>query len=181
MIEKNLKALDTFMKVLRKEMNKTEASLQVEESGSKIAYLQGKCAGFRSLCKILVEEGYKDYTVCTEMLDGIVELDKENDWFANTSDYRLLLEWHLISMDIEEIMSDIKKPFEERVKKMKDKLFYEAEKGRDLHFVKGWYFILNIFNDWCAAINSAYEVARQQKERELPFDDEEERDPFDIG
>lgn len=181
MIEKNLEALDTFMKVLRKEMNKTEASLQVEESGTKIARLQGKCAGFRSLCKILVESDYMDYTINTETMDGILELDKENDWFANTSDYSVLLDWHLKAMDVEEIMSEIKKPFEKRVATMKDKLFYEAEKGRDLHFVKGWYFILNIFDDWCAAINNAYEVARQHKERELPFDDEEERDPFDIG
>lgn len=181
MIGKNVGALETFMKVLRKEMNKTEASLQVEESGTKIAHLQGKCAGYRSLCKILVESGYLDYTEQKETMDGIVELDKENEWFVNTSDYHTLLEWHLTSMDIEEIMSEIKKPFEKRVEKMKDKLFYEAEKGRDLHFVKGWYFILAIFDDWCAAINSAYEVARQQKERELPFDDEEERDPFDIG
>lgn len=181
MIGKNVGALETFMKVLRKEMNKTEASLQVEESGTKIAHLQGKCAGYRSLCKILVESGYLDYTEQRETMDGIVELDKENEWFVNTSDYHTLLEWHLTSMDIEEIMSEIKKPFEKRVEKMKDKLFYEAEKGRDLHFVKGWWFIFAIFDDWCAAINSAYEVARQQKERELPFDDEEERDPFDIG
>lgn len=181
MIKKNLEALETFMKCLRKEMNATEASLQVEESGNKIAFLQGKCAGYRSLCKILVESDYADYTEQKETMDGIVECDKDNEWFCKTSDYRLLVDWHLTSMDVEEIMSEIKKPFEKRVNKMKDKLFYEAEKGRDLHFVKGWYFILAIFDDWCAAINSAYEVARQQKERELPFDDEEERDPFDIG
>lgn len=181
MIGKNVGALETFMKVLRKEMNKTEASLQVEESGTKIAHLQGKCAGYRSLCKILVESGYVDYTEQKETADGIMELDKENDWYINTSDYHVLLDWHLKAMDVEEIMSELKKPFEQRVEKMKNKLFYEAEKGRDLHFVKGWWFIFAIFDDWCAAINSAYEVARQQKERELPFDDEEEHDPFDIG
>lgn len=64
---------------------------------------------------------------------------------------------------------------------MKDRLFYEAEKGRDLHFVKGWYCILSCFDDWCAEIHKAYEIAKKLKEQELPFEEEERRDPFDIG
>lgn len=181
MIANNLRALDVFMKVLRKEMNLIEGKLQVEESGNKIAFLQGNCAGYRSLCKILVESGYPDYTERKETYEGILELNKDDEWYCKTNDFHVLTEWHVFSLDVEEIMSDIKKPFEKRVEKMKDKLFYEAEKGRDLHFVKGWFFILAIFDDWCTAIDSSYEIARQKKERELPFDDEEERDPFDIG
>ena len=169
------------MVMLRTEMNRTEASLQTEESGTKIAFLQGKCAGYRSLCKILVESGYSDYTDARLTEELIFECNKENEWYCKTGDYNVLSYWHLKAMDIEEIMSDIKKPFEKRVETMKDKLFYEAEKGRELYFVKGWYFILAIFDDWCAAINLAYEVAKKIKEHELDFGDNEERDPFDIG
>lgn len=180
MIENNFDSLDTFMMMLRVEMNRTEASLQTEESGTKIAFLQGKCAGYRSLCKILVESGYSDYTESRLTTELIFECSKDNIWFSKTSDYNLLSKLKVVAMDIEEIMSDIKKPFEKRVEKMKDKLFYEAEKGRDLHFVKGWYFTLAIFDDWCTAINSAYDVAKKIKDEELDFGDDE-RDPFDIG
>lgn len=176
-------ALDVFMKMLRKEMNLIEGKLQTEESGSKIAFLQGNCAGYRSLCNTLSENGCEDYSLNKETDDGILTYDtKHEEWAVTTSDYNILIHWHLTAMDIEEVMSASRDAFKKRVEQMKDKLFYHAEKGRDLHFVKGWWFIYSVFDEWCAKINAAYDAAQKRKKRELPFDDDEEnRDPFDIG
>lgn len=167
------------MKVLRNEMNLTEASLQTEESGNKIAFLQGKCAGYRSLCNILAENGYTDYTKLTAFSEGIVKCNEENEWYTITTDFSVLLDWNLKTLVIEEIMSEIKESFDKRIQKMKDKLFYDAEKGRDLHFVKGWYFIMSVFKNWCRVIQNAYEMVKKEESQKLPFDDK--KDPFDIG
>lgn len=178
-----INSLEVFMKQLRFRMNIIENTLQTEESGNKIAFLQGECAGFRSLCTAISEAGYFNYKDEKHASEGtIFEFDeKAREWSVTTSDYGVLVEWNLKTLDIEEILSEAKKPLESRINKMKDRLFYEAEKGRDLHFVKGWYCILSCFDDWCAEIHKAYEIAKKLKEQELPFEEEERRDPFDIG
>ena len=179
--EMKIESLDAFMKQLRFRMNIIENTLQTEESGSKIAFLQGECAGFRSLCAAISEAGYYNYKDDKAISEGtIFNFDeKDHTWSITTSKFNELLEWENRSLDIEEIMNEAKRPLDDRIKKMKDRLFYDAEKGRDLHFVKGWYCILSCFNDWCAKIHDVFAIVKKEKKQELDFD--EKHDPFDIG
>ena len=62
MSKPNEGAVNAFMQQLRFRMNIIENTLQTEESGNKIAFLQGNCAGFRSLIAALKEADYDDYT-----------------------------------------------------------------------------------------------------------------------
>ena len=172
-------AVNAFMQQLRFRMNIIEAGLQTEESGNKIAYLQGNCAGFRSLIAALKEAGYDDYTNVGVTDHAIFAFDdKDHCWNITTGDYSLLMLWEQTALDIEEVMSEAKKPLESRINKMKDRLFYQAEKGRELYFVKGWYCILSCFDDWCEKIHEAYSIAQKDKKNSLDFGDED--DPFNI-
>lgn len=160
-------------------MNVIENSLQTEESGNKIAFLQGNCAGFRSLIAALKESGYDDYTNVKAAEQTIFAFDeKDHDWSVTTSKYEVLIYWHNTALDIEEVMSEAKKALQTRIDKMKDRLFYQAEKGRELYFVKGWYCIMSCFDDWCEKINDAYTLAQKTKKESLDFGDED--DPFNI-
>lgn len=165
-------SLSTFMKCLKKEMKLVEAKLQIEENGSKIAFLQGECSGYNALCATLEDANYDSFKQENETMDHIFTCDKENEWGVRTSDFSVLMRWHNFAMDVEEVIAEAKKPFEKRVNKKKDQLFYDAEKGRDLHFCKGWYFIMSILENWCVAINKAYDNAVKQRKKELPFEDD---------
>lgn len=177
MIEKNtIESLEDFMKQLRFRMNIIENTLQTEESGSKIAFLQGECAGFRSLCAAISEAGYYNYANDNAKSEtSLFNFDeKEHRWSVTTSKYSVLVVWEQKALDVEEVISAAKKPLESRINKMKDRLFYEAEKGRDLHFVKGWYCILSCFDDWCAKIHDAYKIAKKEHDYSLNFDEDDE-------
>lgn len=183
-VTKGVKAasLKLFMKELRFKMNIVENTLQTEESGNKIAFLQGNCGGYRSLCAALVEAGYLDFKNNKEIPEKTIFAfdEKEHKWSVIVKDYSDLLEWESVALDIEEVIGEARKPLESRVNKMKDRLFYEAEKGRDLHYVKGWYCILSCFDDWCAKIHEAYAIAKKDHDNSLDFGDEDDEDPFNI-
>ena len=173
-------AVNAFMQQLRFRMNQIEAQLQTEESGNKIAFLQGNCGGFRSLIAALKEAGYDDYTNVKASETLMFEYhEKDDKWVVKTGKYSVLIDWNQTAYDIEEVLSEARKPLETRVNKMKDRLFYEAEKGRDLHYVKGWYCILSCFDEWCAKIHDAYDIAKKDHDNSLDFGDEDD-DPFNI-
>lgn len=179
MSKPNEGAVNYFMQQLRFRMNLIEAGLQTEESGNKIAFLQGNCSGFRSLCAALVEAGYDDYKNVGVTDECIFAFDdKDHRWSITISNYSRLIHLEQTALDIEEVMSEAKKPLETRINKMKDRLFYQAEKGRELYFVKGWYCILSCFDDWCAKIHEAYSIAKKDHDNSLDFGDED--NPFNI-
>lgn len=169
----NEKSLEAFMQQLRFRMNIIENTLQTEESGNKIAFLQGNCAGFRSLCGALAEAGYPDYKNYKESAEkSLFEFsEKDHEWRITTGKFDELLYWQSVALDVEEVLSEARKPLENRINKMKDRLFYEAEKGRELYFTKGWYCILSCFEDWCVKIHESYAVAEKDKKQSLDFDD----------
>lgn len=168
------KSLNRFMQELRFRMNIIENTLQTEESGNKIAFLQGECAGYRSLCASLAEAGFDDYRNNKEVPEKTIFAfdDKDHHWSITTGKFDVLVEWEQAALDVEEVMSEAKKQLQTRIDKMKDRLFYQAEKGRELYFTKGWYCILSCFDDWCAKIHIDYAIAEKEKKNSLDFDDD---------
>lgn len=166
-------SLIRFMAALRFRMNQVESALQTEESGNKIAFLQGNCSGFRNLCGALNEAGYGDYSQIEASETTIFAFDeKDHTWSVTTSNYETLLDWNVVALDVEEVMEGAKKQLNDRINKRKDWLFYNSEKGRDLYWTKGWYLIMQTFDEWCAKIHEAYKIAKKEHDYSLNFDDE---------
>ena len=168
-------SLKQFMEQLRFRMNIIENSLQTEERGNKIAFIQGNCAGFRALCAGLNEAGYGDFSDVKKSENTIFAFDeKENTWSVTTGKYETLLQWNGVALDVEEVMEDARKYLQERINKKKDWLFYESQKGRDLYWIKGWWCIMSCFDDWCAKIHDAYKIAKKNHDYSLNFDEDDE-------
>ena len=168
-------SLKKFMEQLRFRINIIENSLQTEESGNKIAFMQGNCAGFRALCAGLNEAGYGDFSDVKKSENTIFAFDeKENTWSVTTGKYETLLQWNGVALDVEEVMEDARKYLQERINKKKDWLFYESQKGRDLYWIKGWWCIMSCFDDWCAKIHEAYKIAKKDHDYSLNFDEDDE-------
>lgn len=142
-METETKVLTAGFIQLIKQMNEqayeNEAALAVEESAVKIANLQGYLAGVRKYKSMLQDAGYEldiKYMDTTER--GLFYYDSDKTCNLELSELRYAIS------DIEEVTDtasweEFKTSWQEAVDAMKDKLFYESEKGRDLHFCKGWY------------------------------------------
>lgn len=151
-----------------------EGQLQTEESGTKIANLQGRLAGFRKFTKIM-EEGGCNFTTLSEIQrDFPVRYDvKLGKWICSEKDYFKLKKWYEVTDKIEKLIFNLSSTLNKAVGDKKDWLFYQSTKSRDLHFVKGWYFSMTMFEDWCVAISDGYSTAKEIHEQELKFDGEE--------
>jgi hypothetical protein len=169
---------DSFIQLI-KQMNEqayeNEAALAVEESGAKIANLQGYLAGVRKYKDILQDTGYEldiKYLDTTER--SLFYFDEEKS--CNLDIAKL----HVAISDIEEVTDttsweEFKTTWRQAVDAMKDNLFYKSEKGRDLHFCKGWYNAMQQIDSYIERLKSQLEYLEQEKANSLPFDDDEEK------
>ena len=131
------------MLILLQQLNYTahekEAVLQCEESGSKVANLQGFLAGVRAYKKVLRDNGYA--------------FDIK---FDNTD------------------FEDFKELWRKAVNVQKDQLFYTSEKGRDLHFTKGWYEAMSATERTIQRLHTKLEAEEKKAAERPPFDDDSE-------
>lgn len=159
------------------EVKVLEAQLQTEESGTKIAIIQGKLAGYNSMISILNEIENTDFKSITQSEEIPCKYNDElKRWYCESSNFDLVLKLHLMFTDVFETLAEFNQLGQKKVDDKKDFLFYRAEKGRDLHFVKGWFFMFNILNDWNEAIQNQYEYLSKKNRENLPFDIEMEDD-----
>ena len=159
------------------EVKVLEAQLQTEESGTKIAVIQGKLAGYNSMISILNEIENTDFKTIKESATIPCRYDDEDKrWFCIEKDFDIVLGLQVIFNSVEKTLEQFNKLGQEKINHKKDYLFYEAEKGRDLHFVKGWFFMFKILNDWKEAIDKQYEYLSEEKRSSLPFEFEGEND-----
>ena len=166
--------LNKFMQIMRSDMNVIEATLQTEESGNKIASLQGECAGFKTLCACLANSGFPNYAESKESMQTLFKFDNDLEkWTCLTSNYATLLEWESYALDVEEALGEARSKMEKRLNDRKDWLFYIAKKGRDLYFSRGWYKRFSALEDWAVAIHDAYHTAKKIHDAELKFDGED--------
>lgn len=171
-----MEVLNTLLEMEWQEVNNAEALLQVEESGNKIARLQGICAGFRKL-KSLLEEKNIDFEISAPE-QNIFERDENGNYIIGVDYYN---EMKLKMLEVYKTQSELMladfaekglgQAISEEVEDVKNRLFFESEKGRDLFFYRGYYQSLMSVIDYANCLIREYEVKKAEKESEL-FDEE---------
>lgn len=153
-----------------------EGELQIEESGQKIANLQGRIAGYRKFLDLLKKEDVNT-SVKGEII-SIFPLEYNSEfkrWVCRKVDYLDLMVWEKEAKDADLILTKISVRLSELVNSKKDWLFYHSTKSRDLHFIKGWYFSMSMLSDWCVVIHDEFYRAKKKHDEELAlFEDGEE-------
>ena len=171
-----MEVLNTLLEMEWQTVNNAEAMLQVEESGNKIARLQGICAGFRKL-KSLLEEKNIDFELSAPE-QNIFERDENGNYIIGVDYYN---EMKLKMLEVYKTQSELMladfaekglgQAIADEVDNAKDTLFFESEKGRDLFFYRGYYQSLMSVIDYANCLIREYEVKKAEKESEL-FDEE---------
>ena len=172
-----MEVLNTLLEMEWQTVNNAEALLQVEESGNKIARLQGICAGFRKL-KSLLEEKNIDFEISAPE-QNIFERDENGNYIIGEDYYgeMKLKMLEVYKTQAEEMLADfaekgLGQAIQEEVEDVKNRLFLESEKGRDLFFYRGYYQSLMSVIDYANCLIREYEVKKAEKESEL-FDEDE--------
>lgn len=163
----------TMLAQLNDKAFEKEAVLQCEESGANIAKLQGFLAGVRKYKSLMRDNGY----TFDIKFDGTTE--RKLSYFGeNGCDIRLA-ELREVCSDIDKMTESTDyKNFQELLKKAvdikKDRLFYTSEKGRDLHFAKGWYEAMTEIDNTIKRLHTALDAAEKEAAESLPFGDDSE-------
>lgn len=145
-----------------------EAVLQCEESGSKVANLQGFLAGVREYKTNLRNNGWEfDYKYdgteerklpcfddegCNLDIEELRGMVSDIDFMTDTADWK-----------------SFKDLWQGAVERKKDWLFYTSEKGRDLHFAKGWYEAMRTIDDTIEKLHTTLEAEEKEAAQSLPF------------
>ena len=141
-----------------------ETRLTVEESGNEIAYLQGQVSGYNVL-KTVIEEKTGEIAISEKQC--IFKYNRDEDfWFIEKDISKENIQpMYYGSQELKDKLENygVNKEIKAYINEKKDWLFYEAEKGRDLHFCRGFNLILEMFNEWIRAIERKWE----SKESEL--------------
>lgn len=149
-----------------------EKLLQFEEGGNKIANLQGFLSGVRAYKRAMRDSGY----ILDEKFDGT---EKRLIPFLDDDICTIeLLKLQKVVYTLNEITASedfekFKKVWDEAIDKQKDWLFYTSEKGRDLHFVKGWHEAMKWVDETIEQLKVELELAEKAAAESLPFDDGE--------
>ncbi len=156
-----------------------EAALQCEESGTNVARLQGYLAGVRRYKQIIRESGYTLDAKYDDTTERKLSFFDENGCTIKLQELRETVS------DIDEMTGstayeNFKDKWQKAVETRKDWLFYTSEKGRDLHFAKGWYEAMKEIDDTITRLHKELEAAEKEAAESLPFDDTDDGTD-DIG
>lgn len=158
----------TLIQQLNYTATEKEVLLQKEESGSKVANLQGFLAGVRSYKNTIRHSGY----ILDDKFNGT---DERLSPFFDIVDCTIKLpELRKVCADIDEVTSSdeyiaFKECWDDVVDDEKDRLFYFSEKGRDLHFAKGWYEAMEWVDDTIKRLKAELAQAEKDEAERLPF------------
>ena len=149
-----------------------EKLLQFEENGNKIANLQGFLSGVRVYKQVMRDSGY----ILDEEFDGtekrLIPFLDDGVCIIELPELREVV-YTLNEITASEDFEKFKKVWDEAIDKQKDWLFYTSEKGRDLHFVKGWHEAMKWVDDTIEQLKAELELAEKAAAESLPFDDGE--------
>ena len=162
----------TLIQQLNFEAGVKEKLLQREESGSKIANLQGFLSGVRAYKQAMMDSGYildEEFDSTEKRLipfldNGVCTLE-----FPELREVVYTLNEFIASEDFEKF----KNVWDEAIDEQKNWLFYISEKGRDLHFVKGWYEAMKWVDETIEELHEVLVLKEKDEAESLPFDDGE--------
>ena len=158
----------TLIQQLNFEAGVKEKLLQREESGNKIANLQGFLSGVRAYKRAMKDSGY----ILDEEFDGTEKrLIPFLDNGVCTIELPELREvvYTLNEITASEDFEKFKKVWDEAIDKQKDWLFYISEKGRDLHFVKGWHEAMKWVDDTIDDLHKTLALKEKDEAESLSF------------
>ena len=167
--------LDFVISNLKAQVKTDEALLKVEESGNKIAFLQGFCSGFKRLEKILngitTLENISD---CPKNMFSYDSLGKKYHLVEDKLSYSDLVHLNALVYDFIDFYDDkIKKFVDEEIEECKSLLFFNSEKGRDIFFYHGVYQAIIAPIEYANAIIEAYNIETDLRKDNLFNEDEE--------
>ena len=162
----------TLIQQLNFEVGVKERQLQLEESGNKIANLQGFLSGVRAYKQAMRDSGY----ILDEEFDStekrLIPFLDNGVCTIELPELRKVV-YTLNEITASEDFEKFKKVWDEAIDKQKDWLFYISEKGRALHFVKGWYEAMKWVDVTIGQLKAELEYAEKAAAESLPFDDGE--------
>ena len=166
--------LDFVISNLKAQVKTDEALLKVEESGNKIAFLQGFCSGFKRLEKILngitTLENISD---CPGNMFYYNSLEKKYHLVEDKLSYSDLVHLNALVYDFIDFYDDkIKKFVDEEIEECKNLLFFSSEKGRDIFFYHGVYQAIIAPIEYANAIIEAYNIETDLRKDNLFNEDE---------
>ena len=166
--------LDFVISNLKAQVKTDEALLKVEESGNKIAFLQGFCSGFKRLEKILngitTLENISD---CPKNMFSYDSLGKKYHLVEDKLSYSDLVHLNALVYDFIDFYDDkIKKFVDEEIEECKNLLFFNSEKGRDIFFYHGVYQAIIAPIEYANAIIEAYNIETDLRKDNLFNEDE---------
>ena len=160
----------TLIQQLNFEAGVKERQLQLEESGNKIANLQGFLSGVRAYKQAMMDSGY----ILDEEFGGtekrLIPFLDNGVCIIELPELREVV-YTLNEIIASEDFEKFKKVWDDAIDKQKNWLFYISEKGRDLHFVKGWYEAMKWADDTIEQLKAELEYAERAAAESLPFDD----------
>lgn len=130
--------------------------------------MQGFLAGVRKYKQLMRDNGY----TFDIKFDGTTE--RKLSFFGEDG---CELDLHELRVTVAEIDSlvestaydEFKELWHAAVETQKDWLFYTSEKGRDLHFAKGWYESMTEIDNNMQRLHTALEAAEKEAASSLPF------------
>lgn len=162
----------TLIQQLNFEVGVKERQLQLEESGNKIANLQGFLSGVRAYKQAMKDSGY----ILDEEFDGtekrLIPFLDDDICTIKLPELREVV-YALNEITTSEDFEKFKNVWDEAIDEQKNWLFYISEKGRDLHFVKGWYEAMKWVDETVERLKAELECAEKDEAESLPFDDGE--------
>lgn len=167
--------LDFVISNLKAQVKTYEALLKVEESGNKIAFLQGFCSGFKRLEKILnsliIEINVLDYP------ENMFYWDSEQKKYhlgEEKLSYSDLVHLNALVYDFIDFYDDkIKKYIDKEIEICKNLLFFNSKKGRDIFFYHGVYQAIIAPIEYANAIIEAYNIETDLRKDNLFNEDED--------
>lgn len=167
--------------------HEAETKLQVEESGNKIADLQGFCAGIRNFKSVAKSAGFDIPPTIFDTANRMTPWVQvaENQDGDTTCDLALsLLRIFLTQLDLLAKTKEYEAlgaGIQAETNSKKNWLFNEAKSGRDLYWVRGWKrgfsWVSSQIGELRLHLNIKETQAKkkaQEKASSLPFDDEDE-------
>ena len=167
--------LDFVIFNLKAEVKTCEAKLKIEESGNKIAFLQGFCSGFKRLEKIL--NSFSIEINVSDLPKNMFYWDSEQKKYhlgEEKLSYSDLVHLNALVYDFIDFYDDkIKKFVDEEIEECKNLLFFNSEKGRDIFFYHGVFQAIIAPIEYANAIIEAYNIETELRKDNLFNEDED--------